>query len=100
MDGGMMSPPYNPGGGGGNQGGTLPDVITPADIPEGMGELEYFRENKAELLQRLTESGALWIRGFETMKEKDGFRDFYSQLDLDPCQDPLASVGARAVVDS
>ena len=79
---------------------TLPDLIETSDIPEGMSELEYFRANKDELLARLTESGALWIRGFETMKEKDGFRDFYEQLGLSPCQDPLASVGARAVVDS
>jgi len=79
---------------------TLPDLIQASDIPEGMSELEYFRVNKDELLARLTASGALWIRGFETMKEKDGFRDFYAQLDLEPCQDPLASVGARAVVDS
>jgi len=78
---------------------TLPDLIEKSDIPEGMSELEYFRANKDELLARLTESGALWIRGFETMKEKDGFRDFYEQLGLSPCQDPLASVGARAVVD-
>ena len=79
---------------------TLPDLIQKSDVPEGMSELEYFRANKDELLARLTQSGALWIRGFETMKEKDGFRDFYAQLDLEPCQDPLASVGARAVVDS
>ena len=79
---------------------TLPDLIEKSDIPEGMSELEYVRANKDELLARLTESGALWIRGFETMKEKDGFRDFYEQLGLSPCQDPLASVGARAVVDS
>ena len=77
---------------------TLPDLIEKSDIPEGMSELEYFRANKDELLARLTESGALWIRGFETMKEKDGFRDFYEQLGLSPCQDPLASVGARAIV--
>ena len=59
---------------------TLPDLIQASDIPEGMSELEFFRANKDELLARLTESGALWIRGFETMKEKDGFRAFYEQL--------------------
>jgi hypothetical protein len=33
------------------------------------------------------------------MKEKEGFVQFYEALGLNPCQDPLASVGARAVVD-
>merc|ERR1719482_626624 len=32
------------------------------------------------------------------MKTKDGFQRFYELLGLSPCQDPLASVGARAVV--
>jgi len=32
------------------------------------------------------------------MKTKDGFQRFYELLQLSPCQDPLASVGARAVV--
>merc|ERR1712185_685858 len=33
------------------------------------------------------------------MKEKEGFRKFYDALQPEACQDPLASVGARAVVD-
>merc|ERR1719428_2580383 len=35
----------------------------------------------------------------ELPKTKEGFARFYELLDLKPCQDPLASVGARAVVD-
>lgn len=32
------------------------------------------------------------------MKSKEGFQRFYELLQLNACQDPLASVGARAVV--
>ena len=33
------------------------------------------------------------------LKTKEGFQRFYELLELEPCQDPLASVGARAIVD-
>ena len=77
----------------------LPVEITPADIPEGMSELDYFASRREELLAQLTAGGALWLRGFDEMKTKEGFASFYEQLQLEPCQDPLASVGARAIVD-
>merc|ERR1719197_1144140 len=64
-----------------------------------MSELEFFASQREELLSQLTEAGALWIRGFDTMQSQDGFCSFYEQLKLDPCQDPLASVGARALVN-
>ena len=50
-------------------------------------------------LSQLEQGGAIWFRGFELMKAKEGFQKFYELLELNPCQDPLASVGARAVVD-
>ena len=60
---------------------------------------ECFRARRPELLEQLTAGGAIWLRGFDLMKTKEGFASFYEQLELEPCQDPLASVGARAVVD-
>ena len=65
-----------------------------------MGSEEaYIASRRDELLEQLTAGGAIWFRGFEMMKEKEGFVRFYEALGLNPCQDPLASVGARAVVD-
>ena len=81
---------------------TPKERILPLEInKEAMGardELDFFNQNRDEFLQRLTESGAIWFRGFETMKSKVGFQGFYEALQLRACQDPLASVGARAVV--
>jgi len=77
----------------------LPYEVKAEEVPEGMSEEAWLHSQKDRLLEQLTASGAIWFRGFETMKEKDGFRSFYEQLQLEPCQDPLASVGARAVVD-
>merc|ERR1719252_261490 len=61
-------------------------------------EEEWIAANKESILKQLEESGAIWFRGMELPKTKDGFAKFYESLDLNPCQDPLASVGARAVV--
>ena len=77
---------------------TLPVEIR-RDAAATMSEEEWVKANRDSLLKQLEAGGALWFRGFELMKTKEGFAQFYSLLDLDPCQDPLASVGARAVVD-
>lgn len=77
---------------------TLPYTVT-MDALGGLSEEEYITANREMLLEQLTASGAVWLRGFELMKTQDGFARFYQLLGLDPCQDPLASVGARAVVN-
>jgi len=69
------------------------------DASSGQSEAEFIRARKDEILEQLTANGAIWFRGFEMMKSTDGFQNFYEQLELDPCQDPLASVGARAIVN-
>lgn len=63
-----------------------------------LSDEEFITQNRESLLQQLETGGALWLRGFELMKTKEGFAKFYELLGLSPCQDPLASVGARAVV--
>jgi len=77
---------------------TLPITVR-YDPAAGLSEEEFIGSKREELLQQLTDGGAIWFRGFEMMKEKEGFRRFYDVLELKACQDPLASVGARAVVD-
>lgn len=69
------------------------------DASLGQSETEFLQSRKDEILAQLTANGAIWFRGFEMMKTTDGFQNFYEQLELDPCQDPLASVGARAIVN-
>jgi len=69
------------------------------DASSGASEEEFIASRREELLEQLTASGAIWFRGFELMKSQDGFQKFYQLLELDPCQDPLASVGARAIVN-
>jgi hypothetical protein len=69
------------------------------DASAGLSELESIKAQRESILAQLEVGGAIWFRGFELMKEKPGFQAFYEALELEPCQDPLASVGARAVVD-
>jgi len=69
------------------------------DAASGASEEEFITSRREELLAQLTANGAIWFRGFELMKTQDGFQRFYQLLELDPCQDPLASVGARAIVN-
>ena len=40
------------------------------------------RSQKADILKQLELGGAIWFRGFELMKTKEGFQEFYAQLDL------------------
>jgi len=75
---------------------TLPHKLAAA-VANG-DEEGYITANREAILAQLTESGAIWFQGFELMKSKEGFQRFYELLELSPCQDPLASVGARAVV--
>ena len=67
-------------------------------VEAGMSEEDWVVANKEKLLEELEANGAIWLRGMELMKTKEGFARFYELLGLNPCQDPLASVGARAVV--
>merc|ERR1719217_1020851 len=63
------------------------------DPASGLSESESIAQQREEILAQLEVGGAIWFRGFELMKTKDGFQEFYEQLQLNPCQDPLASVG-------
>ena len=68
------------------------------DASSGVSEVESIAQQREQILAQLEAGGAIWFRGFELMKTKEGFTTFYEQLQLSPCQDPLASVGARAIV--
>jgi len=62
-------------------------------------QLAYFKENAMEIKQNMQDHGAVIIRGFDLMKEQDGFQAFYNALEMKICQDPLQSVSARPTAD-
>ncbi|CAE8620061.1 unnamed protein product, partial [Polarella glacialis] len=45
----------------------------------------YFVENRLKIYEELRDHGAVVFRGFELMKEPDGFQKFYEALQMDPC---------------
>lgn len=55
----------------------------------------WFLERKDELKATLEKHGTIWFRGFDLMKDADGFRRFWESLDMDPCLDPLHTSGLR-----
>ena len=58
----------------------------------------WFVERREELKATLEKHGTIWFRGFELMKDADGFRSFWESLDLDPCLDPLHTSGLRKLL--
>ncbi|VEU37678.1 unnamed protein product [Pseudo-nitzschia multistriata] len=62
-------------------------------------QLAYFKENAMELKQKMLDHGAIIFRGFDLMKEQDGFQQFYNAIEMKICQDPLQSVSARPTAD-
>jgi hypothetical protein len=44
------------------------------------------------------DAGALHFRGFSASRTKPGFRRFCEALPLQPCTDPLASIGVRSLL--
>ncbi len=62
-------------------------------------QLAYFKENAMEIKQKMQDHGAIIFRGFDLMKEQDGFQQFYNALEMKICQDPLQSVSARPTAD-
>jgi len=62
-------------------------------------QLTYFKDNAVEIKQKMEDHGAVVFRGFDLMKEQDGFQLFYNALEMKICQDPLQSVSARPTAD-
>ena len=62
-------------------------------------QLRYFQENADEVKEKMQTHGAVVFRGFDLMKEQDGFQEFYNAIGMKVCQDPLQSVSARPTAD-
>jgi len=73
------------------------DVGIASDDKE--AQLNYFKENALELKKKMQLHGAVVFRGFDLMKEQEGFQQFYNAIGMKICQDPLQSVSARPTAD-
>lgn len=62
-------------------------------------QLQYFRDNATEIKSKMEDCGAVIFRGFDLMKEQEGFQAMYGALGMKVCLDPLHSVSARPTVD-
>jgi hypothetical protein len=57
--------------------------------------LDYFKENKDQIVAAMKKHGAVWLRGFELTKDFAGYRAAWENLGLLPCLDPIHSSGLR-----
>jgi len=57
--------------------------------------VDYFIEKREELTAVLEKHGTIWFRGFDLMKNPDGYREMWEALQLNPCLDPIHSSGLR-----
>ena len=69
------------------------------DSTDKAAQLKYFQEHGMEIKQKMQDHGAVILRGFDLMKEQDGFQEFYAAIGMKICQDPLQSVAARPTAD-
>jgi len=66
-----------------------------ADAAANAEGADYFVRRREELAELLEKHGTIWFRGFDLMKDTDGFRTMWESLKLDPCLDPIHSSGLR-----
>lgn len=74
------------------------DFPRPLHAPAVPDETEWLRDNADSIMAALQEAGALHLRGFRLPRTKTGFRSFCEALPLQPCADPLASIGVRSLL--
>jgi len=74
--------------------GAFPLEISATDQDNAKG-LDYFKENKEQIVAAMKKHGAVWLRGFDLTKDIAGYRKAWESLDLLPCLDPIHSSGLR-----
>jgi len=62
-------------------------------------QADWLRDHKAEIDGYASSHGAVYLRGWDLVRDAEGFRDCYEALGLTPCRDPLDAVSARPMVD-
>lgn len=76
----------------------FPRPLQAPPLQDGVDEAEWLRDNANTVMEALEESGALHLRGFRLPRTKAGMKSFCEALPLQPCADPLASIGVRALL--
>lgn len=71
-----------------------PDALTIGD------EHAWLASHADEMLASLQQCGVVHFRGFASPKTQEGFREFCSALPLQPCFDPLSSIGVRSLMSA
>ena len=78
----------------------LEEVHAPTELLTEDEELAWLKANSNELMVRLTACGALHFRGFNLPRTQAGLRNFCASLPVQPCEDPLASIGVRSLLSA
>ncbi|KAK7249822.1 taurine catabolism dioxygenase [Aureococcus anophagefferens] len=58
-------------------------------------ELAWLTEHADGVNAKLSSHGTVYLKGWELVKDAEGFRSAYEALNLSPCRDPLDAVSAR-----
>jgi hypothetical protein len=74
--------------------GEFPFQLHASDEANAKG-LNFFKENREEIIAKMKKHGAVWFRGFEITKDIAGYRAAWEALGLLPCLDPIHSSGLR-----
>jgi len=74
--------------------------VSPPPGADAAAEVAFLRENRESIDARTKSHGCVALRGWETLKTSEGFREAYEALGLTPCRDPLDAVSARPMVDA
>ena len=62
-------------------------------------EIAWLRDHADDVNAKLSSHGTVYLKGWELVKDAEGFRSAYEALNLSPCRDPLDAVSARPMVD-
>ena len=77
----------------------LHTVTRPADVAP-RDERAWIADRRHEFMALLDECGAVHFRGLESSRTQSGFREFCDALPLQPCYDPLSSIGVRSLLSA
>lgn len=77
--------------------------LTPAacglDPRDRAAQERWLADNSEQVAAWMNSHGAVMLKGWDLVKDPQGFRSAYEAMGLDPCLDPLHAVSARPMVD-
>mmetsp|Transcript_9451 Transcript_9451/g.14540 ORF Transcript_9451/g.14540 Transcript_9451/m.14540 type:complete len:411 (+) Transcript_9451:39-1271(+) len=75
------------------------ELKAPTEAQDSKSQLEWLGKNADAIKEKMYTHGAVIFRGWELIKNPEGFRAAYEALGMLPCLDPLHAVSARPMVD-